>query len=141
MARLRSTTNQGPRLGKASTKGKVAKNPVKPSLAAKIKNSQGFGGGIRQGKGGAKFVSSAKPGRGIKQSGTGARKPAATKVGVNKLNKAPIKAQPKYPKNKSNNLVLHNKVSGGDLARTQKAGNFAAPKLSGGGFKSFIGGK
>ena len=139
----KSTQNQGPRLGAAKT-SKAYGNPMKPKLAAKIKNSQGRGGGIKQGKGGAKFVTSAKPGKGIKQAGTGARKPAATKVRVNKLNKAPIGAQPKGPKNlpkqPKNNFTLHNSVTKGDLARIRSAHNLATPAKVGGSFKKFIGG-
>lgn len=141
MAKLRSTTNQGARLGAASTRGKVSRNPVKPALAAKIKNSQGLGGGLKQSRGGAKFVTKQKPGIGLRQSGTTANKPAATRVGVNKLNKKPMKAQPKYPKNNSNKLVLHNSVTKGDVSRARKAHNLATPSLKGGGFKGFIGGK
>lgn len=143
----KSTTNQGPRLKGASTKGKVAGVPMKPKIAAKIKNSQGIGGGLNQSKGGAKYVTKAKGtgATGIRQSGTGAKKPSATKVGVNKLNKSPMKAQPKSPKNNQvqpkNNFTLHNTVTKGDVSRIRKAHNLATPPMVGGGFKGFIGSK
>lgn len=120
---------------------KTSGNPTTPRLSARVKNAQGLGGGIRQGKGGAKFVSSARPGTGLRQTGTTAKKPAATRVGVNKLNKKPISAQPKSPKNVAPAKQLRNSVTKGDVSRLRKAGNLATPSKVGGGFKSFLGGK
>lgn len=140
----KSTQNQGPRLAPAKKKGKVAKNPMKPQIAARIKNSQGLGGGVKQGRGGAKYITSAA------QRGT--------KVGVNqkygfpgtkkvkgpsaKTNLPRIKAQPKSPKNlpkqPKNNFTLHNNVGPGDVARLRKASQMAPVKMGGGNFGGFI---
>jgi len=138
----KSTQNQGPKLGNASTRGKVSKNPMKPKLAAKIKNSQGIGGGLQQGKGGAKYVTSARPGRGINQSyGTASKRVSG---GKGKTNLRPTKAQPKGPKNNSiqpkNNFSGHNTVTSGDVARIQKASSMPSVKVGGGNFRSLIGG-
>lgn len=140
----KSTANQGPQLGKASTRGKVSKNPMKPKLAAKIKNSQGLGGGIRQGKGGAKYVTKAK-GQGATGLNQKYKFPGTKKVsgGPGKTNLKRIAAQPKSPKNNSiqpkNNFTLHNNVGAGDVARLRKASSFPPVKMGGGGFASFIG--
>lgn len=125
----------------ASKTGKPAANPMKPALAAKLKLSQGTGGGLKQGKGGANFVSKAKAKgpTGIKQTSTTAKKPAATRKGVNKLQKAPISAQPKGPKNNAPQAQLHNTVTKQDVARLRKANSLAMPPMTGGKFKNFIG--
>lgn len=141
----KSTQNQGPRLGPAKKKGKVSGNRMgKPALPARVKNSQGIGGGLRQGKGGAKYVSKAK-GKGA----TGLNQKYAF-PGVNKVkgpsaktNLRRIGAQPKSPKNNSiqpkNNFTLHNSVGAGDVARLRKAASFPPVKMSGGNFGGFIG--
>jgi hypothetical protein len=144
-----STRNQGPRLGGASTRGKVSKNPVTPKIGARIKNSQGIGGGIKQAwkkaSGGSKIVTSAK--------GRGGKKGLVQKIGfastkrvtgkrATKLNLSPMKAQPKSPKNlgaqPKNNFTKHNMVASGDVARMRKASQMPPVKMGGGGFKSFI---
>lgn len=142
-----STSNQGPRLRPAKTKGKVSKNPMKPKLAARVKNSQGLGGGLKQRFQPGKVVGSAS-GRGGK---TGVNQkygfPGTKKVkgGPGKTNLRPMKAQPKSPKNNSiqpkNNFTLHNNVRPGDVTRLRKASAFPPVKMGGGGFRSFIGGK
>jgi hypothetical protein len=124
---------------------KSSGNPIAANAgAAKVKRAQSGGKGLTQARGGgSKHVESNPRGgkKGLKQNVTTAKKPAATTKKVNKLNKAPISAQPKSPKNLKNNLILRNSVSKGDLARLRKANNLATPSLGGGGFKSFIGSK
>lgn len=136
--------NQGVRLGTAKTKGKVSANPSKPALAAKIKLSQGTGGGLTQ--------STNKAGNVVRNNSRGSQvgltqnsnnsaakvaKPA--KKGVNKLNKAPISAQPKGPKKVGPAKILRNSVTTGSIARLRKANNFHTPTGVGKGFGSFIG--
>lgn len=146
MAKLRSTTNQGARLsGKAG--GKVTANAVAANAGvANIKRAQSGGKGLAQARGGgSKHVESNPRGGkvGLKQSTTTAKKPAATAKKPNKLNKAPISAQPKGPKNLKNNLNLSNKVSRADVARLRKANSLALPasaiSVKNGGFGSFLG--
>jgi hypothetical protein len=122
---------------------KTAGNPMKPKLAANIKNRQGLGGGVKQSRGGAKYVTAARPGKGINQKyGTAANRVSGAK---GKTNLKPVKAQPRYPKNNpkqpKNNLTLHNNVGPADVSRLRKASQFPAVKMGGGGFKSYIGGK
>lgn len=159
MAKLRSTTNQGARLQigskpKGSTKGIVSKgknpsNPRKPVLAARIKNSQGIGGGLAinnvTGKA-SKRAQSAKgrgPQRGVAQgqSIASAAKRLTGKTG--KTNLAPVKQPQKptnLPKQPRNNFALHNSVSQADVTRLRKASSMPVPSAGGGGFKNFIGG-
>jgi hypothetical protein len=146
MAKLRSTTNQGARLG-GKAGGKVTANAVAANAgAANVKRAQSGGKGLAQARGaGSKHVESNSRGGkvGLKQNATGAKKPAATAKKPNKLNKAPISAQPKSPKNLKNKLNLRNSVSRGDVARLRKASNLSLPAgalaTKGGGFGSFLG--
>lgn len=140
----KSTRNQGPKLRGANT-GKTFGNPMKPALAANVKNAQGAGRGLQQGKGGAKYVTNAAQ-RGTR-TGVAQSSSLGTKSGArvgnysrDSQNKAPIAAQPRYPKGTKNTLVLQNKVSKGDVARLHPLRD-VAKAMTGGGFKSFIGGK
>lgn len=123
--------------------GKIKGNSGKGNPAANTRNAQSGGKGIAQGFGAGNRVTSAKPKKatGLKQAGTGANTPPAAKRGINKLNKAPISAQPKKPKTKKNNLVLRNSVTKADVARLRKAHQLDSPSAVGGSFKGFIGGK
>jgi hypothetical protein len=143
-----SKTNQGARLGTGSKSGKTTANPIKPKLAAKVKNSQGVGGGVKQKfKGSAKglnIVTSAK-GRGsktgVKQSLSLGSKRVIEKRAT-KLNLKSIKAQPKYEKKNAiqphNNFMKYNVVAKGDVARMRKASQMPVPSLTGGSFGKFI---
>src|SRR5258708_12405608 len=140
---------QGQRGLPGAKTSKTPGNPTKPKLKANIKNSQGIMGGVKQGRAGAKYVTSNARGgsTGLKQNTV---KPNLVQTrGQNNLNKAPIKPQPKIPKNKpiqpKNNMTLHNKVTKSDVRRTEGASQkTVAPKaISGKGantFKNFIGG-
>ena len=144
-----STTKQGAR-GLASPRGgKVSENPTKPKIAAKIKNSQGIGGGLKQRgvKSASKTVTSAKrlgTKVGLTQNGTTGRKPTPSKVGLSKMNlpkntvNQPVSPR-NMPKQPKNNFTLHNSVQKSDVARMRKAHNMGVPAMNGGSFAKFIG--
>lgn len=119
----------------------MAFKPAQPKLAARVKNSQGKGGGIKQAKGGAKFVSGGKTGGGLKQNSTGAR-PGYGQAKGNKLNKKPVMGVAQKTPGKA--TAGHNSVTRGDVARLHKAAgvSLAPGAVAGSGsFKKFIGGK
>jgi len=143
-----SSANQGPRLRPAKTKGKVSGNRMgKPALAANLKNSQGTGGGLKQGFQPGKRVTTNPRGskRGLNQ-GESIASASNRKVGPKaKTNLSPMKAQPKYPKNNrpqpKNNLTGHNSVGPSDVNRIRQASKFPPVSTGGSSFGGFIGAK
>lgn len=108
-------------------------------VKANLRNAQNGGKGLAgAAKGGANYKNSQGKGGGLTQKGVAAKiaKPAAR--GTNGLNKAPmVKKTPTAKPLKQ----AHNSVSKGDVSRVRAAQQHAMPKLGGGGFKNFIGGK